>query len=745
MTIPSVTRSEFDQVHQLTGIGKVIDFNRWGHDDEPLDYQRINAIAISNIEAVLNSYCPGGTMRGHEYVCGTMFGGPGESCSTNVNTGVGSDFSADIKWGDPIDMVAKIKGIRNSEAAQELSDFLAITPSTPTPKIEKISSTEKYESGKKNALDLWVNSDVCPQNHPYLTKKQVNTDPGIRMHRDTGQIIIPLYDENGVLWSVQRISQDGTEKKINNNGKMSGNFFTIEGERDTVYICEGFATAKTVSIITGKTAVMAVSTGNLAPVAEKVRKLYPTAALIFAADNDQDKPENPGVTAAQKACTKIGSGTVLAPPFPEGEKGDWNDYAILHGAQAAREIFQTVKVPDLPGATTPATGRVIDLAQWGAERWEGEPPQRKYLVSGRIPLGVAVMVAAMGDTGKSFILLLLAVLVAIGRGMFGCSALGGYVQEFGTAVVFTAEEDATEVHNRIAALDPDGRRFLNPGKLLVVPLPDAGGPVSLVMQTRDGLKVTPEFEMIRAQLLRIPDLKMIVFDPLQNFIQTDINADPAAGQFACAVFAQLAAETGATVILPHHMRKSAKPIETVADARDAIRGTTALVDGLRAAYALWPVADEEAKKICKSIDVKWQPNRVVAGAVVKANGKAERGISTFIREESGVLRDATAQLAAAEAKKGSADQLVALEEAIKAAAIKGQPFTKTGVNGLFDRRAELPASLQIAGRTVVWQLADELLGAGRVVKAIHTGTSKKWLDVPGGPFATGGGMIRSGA
>lgn len=421
-----------------------------------------------------------------------------------------------------------------------------------------------------------------------------------------------------------------------------------------------------------------------------------------------------------------------------------------YGDQAVKQTAtgdDTEVAATAAGATKPAApGRIIDLYQWGAERWAGEPPKRKYLVSDRIPLGVPVMVAAMGDTGKSFMLLELALLVATGRGMLVPQALGGYVEEFGTAVVFTAEEDAGEVHSRVAALDPKERRFENPGKLLVVPLPDAGGPVSLVMRSGEGFKITPEFGMLKTQLLEIPDLKMIVFDPLQNFVQTDINADPAAGQFACAVFAQLAAETGATVVLPHHMKKSPNAIKTVAEARDAIRGTTALVDGLRAAYALWPVEELEAKKICRGIGVTWQPNRIVAGAVVKANGKANREVTTFVRNDCGVLRDASAQIGMVEAKKGTpGDLLLVLEEAIRIGAADNQPFTKTGVNGVFDRRTELPEELRTVGRAVIWQMVDELLGEGRVVKAIYKGTSKKWLDVPGGTFAAGKGKIRTGA
>ena len=67
--------------------------------------------------------------------------------------------------------------------------------------------------------------------------------------------------------------------------------------------------------------------------------------------------------------------------------------------------------------------------------------------------------------------------------------------------------------------------------LIVVPLPDAGGPLSIVGQSRSGISITHEYEMIRSQLLGISDLALVVIDPLQSFTYSDINKDPAAAQY----------------------------------------------------------------------------------------------------------------------------------------------------------------------------------------------------------------------
>lgn len=317
----------------------VIDFNAWGKEPEDkIDFERIKAIALYSMEMILNRWLPGGKIVRGEYLCGSVQGGPGESCSTSVKDGVGGDFASTERWGDPIDMVATIEGIPQSEAAKKLEVFLGITEHTPAPPpIEKQTEEEKREYAQKVSVNLWMEGEACPPAHPYLIKKQVLADNGIRYHPPTGNILVPLRDGQDIL-GVQRISSDGS-KKVNPGGRLSGCYHVIQGDLDTVYICEGYATAMTVHMATGKTAVMAVSANNLTSVGEKIAKMYPTARLVFAADNDQGKDTNPGIEAAEKAVRAVGRGQVIAPPFPEGEKGDWNDYALIHGGAAARNLL----------------------------------------------------------------------------------------------------------------------------------------------------------------------------------------------------------------------------------------------------------------------------------------------------------------------------------------------------------------------------------------------------------------------
>jgi len=177
-----------------------------------------------------------------------------------------------------------------------------------------------------------------------------------------------------------------------------------------------------------------------------------------------------------------------------------------------------------------------------------------------------------------------------------------------------------------------------PKRLIVLPLPDAGGARPLIASDGRSLARTQFFNDLKSQLLQIPDLRLVVIDPLQAFVLADVNADPAAAQFLWSAVSEIAAATGATVLLTHHMRKDGMlRIADGDDAREAIRGTTALVDGARLAYALWKLDEEAARPICKKLGLAFERGRFVRGAVVKANDEADHNAHTYVREDSGLL------------------------------------------------------------------------------------------------------------
>lgn len=415
----------------------------------------------------------------------------------------------------------------------------------------------------------------------------------------------------------------------------------------------------------------------------------------------------------------------------------------------ATEFFEPVdEAAPLPGATAAAPdraeARAIDLEQWCVSRFIGQPPPVEWLVKGSLPRGVPALIAAAGDIGKSYLVLDLGCRIAFGQsGRDSAPIFGGEVAADGTVVILTAEDSQKAIHKRIAGLDPVGARLKAKGRMIVVPLADAGGPLAIVRQRRDGLEVTDDFKRLRDRIERIPDLALVAFDPLQAFVHAPINDSPEAGQFLCTELGSLASATNATVVVTHHMGK-VKPIKTRDEARDAIRGTSALVDGMRAVYALWPEAEESrAKAVCRMCGTPHGFRKVVNGAIVKANDEANLHISTYVRNDSGLLVDRSVRIGAAANDETLRSALI---DAVAQAAEAGQPFTKTGANGVYHQRSRLLAGLQELSRSKLEALVDSALSSGELVQCAASGSRiVNHLDVPGGPFAEGRGEFKVGA
>ncbi len=411
-------------------------------------------------------------------------------------------------------------------------------------------------------------------------------------------------------------------------------------------------------------------------------------------------------------------------------------------------IGAKVDVEGLLRSARPVAGAVqsLDITHWrAADRFVGEPQARRWLVEGVFPQAQAALMAAAGGVGKSFLLLALAREVAAFDGIWvnAPTLFGGALAGHGVAIYVTAEDDAIEVHNRLNALGPI------PDRLYVLPLPDVGGAVPLFApdpSTR-GPATTTAWTDLERQLKAMPGLRLVVLDPLQPLCALDLNV-PENAQFVCSRLAALAAGTGASVIVSHHFAK--REASTPEQAREAIRGTGGLVDGVRSVYALWNPKEERAKAICKTLGETFERGRVVMGGVVKANGRANLRVTTFLRDARGLLADRSQEVA--RAGKSDVDLLPALKVAIARAAAEGQPYTKTGGNGVYERRHELPEGFHAIGKHRLADWVGTLLDREELVMAMAQGSKLvKWLDVPGGPVASGqavfvtGHLGRSGA
>ena len=426
--------------------------------------------------------------------------------------------------------------------------------------------------------------------------------------------------------------------------------------------------------------------------------------------------------------------TMLVPP--KGKPKKWD---------AADAIEEGFDISDFLNAPTHKVKKSLSLKNpnlLASAQFQGSAPEQKFLIGDTMPLGVPVVFAAAGDSGKGMMTLDLAMKVASGDGMQ--NAFGGMVSQHGTAIILSAEDDRDELHRRINRLDPLNKRSGYDHDLIVVPLPNEGGVFPIMMKVDNTYATSPEFEKIYEEMLEIEDLALVIVDPMASFVHADVNADPAAGAAFMGLLAQISTETGATVIVNHHMAKirDKEPITTPEEARNLIRGTSAIVDGVRSAFAIWQVDASLAESRCTELNIKYTRNAVFDGAVVKSNGPANREIRHFIRNpDTGLLEDRTVDLKSSrqvmEKVKSREEYLFALVADRESRGI--QMTVGGGTNGVPEaiRTAshdDINAfNLKRWAKSTILASVNKLMNDGRIgrFKTTRNGP-RQWLGVVGG-------------
>lgn len=283
----------------------------------------------------------------------------------------------------------------------------------------------------------------------------------------------------------------------------------------------------------------------------------------------------------------------------------------------------------------------IDAARVG-ELLDREPPEREWLVTDRLPLGVVGLLAAAGGTGKSMATLQLAVSVCT-----GVPWLQMPMGEPGTVMIFSAEDDRDEVHRRLARVvgmyrdNVTGYGLLDHNawdehdesirrRLFVF---DRVGENNQLTRKLHGTTERTEFaeRVIRTAHQAPEPPRLIVLDPLSRFDGGDPN-DNADGTRLVEAAEQIRKQTGATVLLPHHVAKaSMKDSEA---GQEAVRGASGLVDGARWVGLLQTMGTDTAKNF--GID-ETEAGRYVRFSTPKANYSAPWGALWLERQAGGVM------------------------------------------------------------------------------------------------------------
>ncbi|WP_264735970.1 AAA family ATPase [Wolbachia endosymbiont (group A) of Rhinocyllus conicus] len=688
-----------------------------------LSSEELKAELLLQIRSCLPYLLPNGTFCRNEFQVGDIWGNKGKSLRVELSgskAGLWNDFATG-DGGDIIDLWAAVhrKNARTEfpEVMASISEWLG---KQHTREKKSIKDLEQYLTCSWNYYD--ENNQVIVIVYRYDPPEGKEYRPfDVKTLNYASPEIRPLYNIPGILKSDKVI--------------------LVEGEKCAeVLIEQGIAATTTMS-------------GANAPIDKTDWSPLKGKHIIIWPDNDEAGKKY--AKNVEKKLLEIGVASLAVLEIPQGKPEKWDAADCVEKGIDVKEFLASTLLLtiDTPATDTSnmkslerSTKQPLNILDWSAERFVGPVPEQKFLVEGLFPLGVTSIIAAMGDTGKGMLLLDLALKVASDTDQV--CGFGSLVVEHGSVVIFSAEDDAGEIHRRLERLDPKCERLKHKDKLFIVPLPNVRGSLTILRNVRGKIvEVSPEFESVMKQLEEIKDLKLIVFDPLASFIHADINADPAVGDYLMCLLSDLACSTGASIITAHHMRKpkGEKPILTAEQARDAIRGTSALVNGVRCSYAFWPIENTARLEIFKAVGETPRQNALFHGAVVKANGLADRTVRTYLRnQETGLLEDITIQLTVKNASEK--DLKICLTDAITRSAVAVHPFTHTGSTGVYKQRHRLPEVFHSMGRDRLERMVQELLQVKQLVKVMSTGSKEdKWLDIPTGPFAKGKGDFNLGA
>ena len=91
------------------------------NDLPPINFTALAEALLRDADNLVPRWLPGGERRGHEYVCGSLAGGKGSSCSVNLVSGKWADFASDEKGNDLLSLCAAIRGLSQGKAAAEVA------------------------------------------------------------------------------------------------------------------------------------------------------------------------------------------------------------------------------------------------------------------------------------------------------------------------------------------------------------------------------------------------------------------------------------------------------------------------------------------------------------------------------------------------------------------------------------------------------------------------------------------------
>ena len=405
-------------------------------------------------------------------------------------------------WRLGIDHVWRADIGRKLTAAEEMANVRRVAEA----KAARDAALERQHEVAAQTVDaIWTSAQAASPDHPYLKRKGIGVH-GARVTGD-GRLVVPLYDQDGTLSTLQYIDHDGG--KLYHPGGQTGGKFWMVGTLDepgALFVAEGFATAATIHEVSGRPVVVAYSASNLVPVTGILREIHGASQdIVIVADNDAS---GVGQRYAEQACAKHGARMVMPP-----ELGDANDYA-----QAGHDLASLLMPP---------------REDWliPADDFAAQPAPIAWLVKHWVQAGALIMVHGPSGGGKTFVVLDWCLRMAAGMDDW-CS---NKVRP--GSVVYLAGEGHHGLRGRVAAW----KHHHQAGRLSM-------------WLSRDGcdLNTPTGYAKVVEQVRMLPKMPaIIVVDTLHRFLSGDENSaqDTKTMLDACGA---LMREFSCAVLLVHH-------------------------------------------------------------------------------------------------------------------------------------------------------------------------------------------------
>lgn len=290
-----------------------------------------------------------------------------------------------------------------------------------------------------------------------------------------------------------------------------------------------------------------------------------------------------------------------------------------------------------------------DISGW----WSDDPPELRYIFHGLLPVGVIAGIDAQGGIGKGWIVQQLVCSACTGRAL-----LPSFVPSEAMNVLWIESEDPpTEIQRRFRkiadAFNLDGAdRSRGEKNLRLFP----GVRFPLVSPAEGTVVVTPHYRELVRHIEQFQP-RLIVIDPRSHFFAGDENSNVEVAAFMGHLVALTQyVETGAAILLVHHVAKEREDSETSA----AGRGASAGRDAQRVLFSVTKLTPSERTSLGIT-----SPHLYCKLTNTKSNWSALLPRPIFLRRDpytlptGGVLREIDAEAEAREISRAVGEHMAA--------------------------------------------------------------------------------------